>query len=78
VISEGVITYTITDFSALNLGSDIALSWSMSCANDVLQDVVDLTPVQATPLPAALPLFASGLGAMGLIGWRRKRKAQAN
>jgi hypothetical protein len=28
----------------------------------------------ATPLPAALPLFASGLGAMGLIGWRRRRK----
>jgi hypothetical protein len=29
----------------------------------------------ATPLPAALPLFASGLGALGLLGWRRKRKA---
>lgn len=29
----------------------------------------------ATPLPAALPLFATGLGAMGLLGWRRKRKA---
>ena len=30
-----------------------------------------------TPLPAALPLFATGLGALGLIGWWRKRKAQA-
>ena len=30
-----------------------------------------------TPLPAALPLFAGGLGALGLLGWRRKRKAQA-
>jgi hypothetical protein len=29
------------------------------------------------PLPAALPLFATGLGAMGLFGWRRKKKAQA-
>jgi hypothetical protein len=29
------------------------------------------------PLSAALPLFATGLGAMGLIGWRWKRKAQA-
>lgn len=28
------------------------------------------------PLPAALPLFASGLGALGLLGWRRKRKAR--
>ena len=29
----------------------------------------------ATPLPAALPLFATGLGVWGLLGWRRKRKA---
>jgi PEP-CTERM motif len=33
--------------------------------------------VAATPLPSALPLFASGLGALGLLGWRRKRKAAA-
>jgi hypothetical protein len=30
--------------------------------------------VSGTPLPAALPLFATGLGALGLLGWRRKRK----
>jgi hypothetical protein len=30
-----------------------------------------------TPLPAALPLFVTGLGALGLLGWRRKRKALA-
>jgi hypothetical protein len=29
----------------------------------------------AVPLPGALPLFATGLGALGLLGWRRKRKA---
>jgi hypothetical protein len=28
-----------------------------------------------TPIPAALPLFATGLGGLGLLGWRRKRKA---
>jgi hypothetical protein len=28
----------------------------------------------ATPLPGALPLFATGLGALSLLGWRRKRK----
>jgi hypothetical protein len=28
-----------------------------------------------TPLPAALPLFATGLGVLGLLGWRRKQKA---
>jgi len=31
----------------------------------------------ATPLLAALPLFATGLGGLGLLSWRRKRKAQA-
>jgi hypothetical protein len=30
-----------------------------------------------TPLPAALPLFATGLGALGLLGWRRKQKNAA-
>lgn len=29
------------------------------------------------PLPSALPLFATGLGALGYLGWRRKRKAAA-
>jgi hypothetical protein len=27
------------------------------------------------PIPAALPLLAAGLGAMGFAGWRKKRKA---
>src|SRR5262249_13456540 len=28
---------------------------------------------QAGPLPAPLPLFATGIGGLGLLGWRRKR-----
>jgi len=34
------------------------------------------TPPGETPLPAALPLFASGLGALGLFAHRRKRQAR--
>jgi hypothetical protein len=30
-----------------------------------------------TPLPAALPLFATGCGGLGLLGWRRARKIAA-
>ncbi|HYD06192.1 MAG TPA: PEP-CTERM sorting domain-containing protein, partial [Reyranella sp.] len=31
--------------------------------------------VATTPVPAALPLFLGGLGALGLVGWRRKKAA---
>jgi hypothetical protein len=34
--------------------------------------------IAETPLPGALSLFAGGLGAIGLLGWRRKRKAAAS
>jgi hypothetical protein len=46
---------------------------------DYPQTIADWTvTAAATPLPAALPLFASGLAGLGLLGWRRKREAQAN
>ncbi len=48
---------------AVNFGTSRLLSASVSAS-----------PV---PVPAALPLLASGLGALGFIGWRRKRKAAA-
>jgi hypothetical protein len=40
-----------------------------------LLQVGELTP---TPLPAALPLFASGLVGLVLLGWRRKRKGASS
>jgi hypothetical protein len=35
----------------------------------------DNSDATVTPLPAALPLFASGGGLLGFLGWRRRRKA---
>lgn len=34
-------------------------------------------PPSPTPLPPAFPLFASGLGGIGLLAWWRKRKSGA-
>lgn len=36
-----------------------------------------VSAVGATPLPPALPLFAAGLGALVLLGWRRKNQTVA-
>jgi hypothetical protein len=37
---------------------------------------LDILATPAIPISPALPLFATGLGALGLLGWRRKRKAE--
>jgi hypothetical protein len=50
-------------------GTTFAVSWSGTELSN--------PPNNPTPLPAALPLFASGLGALGLLGWRKKRKNAA-
>jgi hypothetical protein len=36
-----------------------------------------LSAVATTPIPAALPLFASALGGLGFLGWRRKKAMAA-
>jgi hypothetical protein len=44
-----------------------------------LQSVaINQLTVGTTAIPGALPLFATGIGALGLLGARRKRKAQAD
>jgi len=56
-------------------GSGIVI---LTSAGDPFQSVTGnqvIASVEATPIPAALPLFASVLGGMGLLGWRRKRKS---
>jgi hypothetical protein len=37
----------------------------------------EIRDLLVTPLPATLPLFATGLGALGLLGWRRKKRSIA-
>lgn len=56
--------------NGLTLGPNPGLTMTGSLTAQV-------TGVSQAPLPAALPLFASGLGGMGLFAWWRKRKATA-
>ena len=50
-----------------------SLAFSSTTNFDIGLDNVQITQ---TPIPAALPLFATGIGGLGLLGWRRKRKAR--
>jgi hypothetical protein len=40
-------------------------------------NITNVSVLAPTPLPATLPLFATGLGALCLFGWRRRGKALA-
>jgi hypothetical protein len=75
----GSVVFSSFDGSAFNI-----LSATMFLSNDpntFCCTTLDVTgslstvAVSATPLPAALPLYATGLGALALLRWRRKRKA---
>jgi len=50
---------------------------SFEFANLQASDSQGSASVAAAPLPAALPLFAGGLGGMGLFAWWRKRKVKS-
>jgi hypothetical protein len=67
-------TGVVLELTSTGLGPG-GVAWAGNGTGQGLTLVYDYTP--ATPLPAALPLFATGLGGLGLLGWRRKRKAQA-
>jgi hypothetical protein len=50
--------------------------WQGASFSDHYQGTFNISLAQ-TPLPAAIPLFASGLVVLGLIGWHTKRKNAA-
>jgi hypothetical protein len=74
------ITFLITNENGL-LGTDFALAWAMTCANDIILGNVSIPcdhcgpPPGQTPLPGAMALFAGGLGVLGMVGYRRRKRA---
>jgi hypothetical protein len=69
-LSASQITFDNATLASLGITPDETFTWRWGPAAD------QSFTIDTTPLPAALPLFASGLGALGLLGWRRKRRAR--
>ena len=83
------VTFDAADLAALaailTSSSNIGFAFKdpLLSTNDILDGIaiipssvslsIDGAEAPAVPLPAGLPLLASGLGAIGLLGWRRKR-----
>jgi hypothetical protein len=62
--------YSGGTYTALSVpGSNFTQAFGINNKGQIVGDVGGVTP-----LPAALPLFATGLSVLGLFGWFRKRK----
>lgn len=66
--SSSVIPVTFSNGEVVDITLYNASDWT-------IDPEISFKVVSQTPLPAALPLFAGGLGVMSLLGLRRKRKA---
>jgi len=76
-------TATINDVGTFMITTSVDASWfdiTIPPAGNFQTDTFNITEIvtvtDPVPLPTALPLFATGLGALGLLGWRRKWKRQ--
>lgn len=79
-VGAGNVTFNIADFFSLNglpaiYQTSLTLAWTMSCANDVILNVVtlDKDSIPDAPIPAGAALLISGLMGLGVLG--RKKKA---
>jgi hypothetical protein len=67
-LNTGGLTYQVQEINVTQIGFG-----HIVVGPGVVQDGAPA----ATPLPAALPLFAGGAALLGYLGFRRKRKALA-
>ena len=77
-IQENVLSYSFGRYYGICCGTSLQFPVSTNTlTNSYFGGNVLIEAGGVTPLPATLPLFASGLGGLGLLGWRRKRKKAA-
>jgi hypothetical protein len=74
LLSGGTSLITIAGLDTLV--GEVNGSFFLGTPDQFAQDHLVAPEIIATPLPAAFPLFATGLGALGLLGWRRKRRSK--
>jgi len=80
IFNSGNPALTQPDFAGNPMLFGVAVATGFAAGTSVEVDFDNIAVginVAQTPLPTALPLFATGLGALALLGWRRKSKAQA-
>ncbi len=66
----GFVSFTQGEISLLSF----AITGLVNCTGLFIQS---LETASTVPLPAALPLYAAGMGVLGFLGWRKRRKVQA-
>jgi hypothetical protein len=66
-----------TLMDAFLLANEVDMAFNGGLVGTFADQNLEIPEVSTTPLPAGLPLFATGLGALGLLSRRKKRKAQA-
>ncbi len=59
---------------SISLGSNGLYTFTDSAQGGSVYDTFGSISVSQTPLPTTLPLLATGLGILAMLGWRRKRK----
>jgi hypothetical protein len=68
-VSTGIFSAMLFFFPATLSGAGAGIS---NISQIFFSTSATVTSTPAIPLPAALPLFATGLGALGLLGWRQE------
>jgi hypothetical protein len=73
-IENGKITFEVTDNGLLT--NDFALSWAITCGNDIIQGEVDLPAGAqgAVPEPSTWAMMILGFAGIGFTAYRRKNK----
>lgn len=76
ITADGIGEYFILSVAGISIRRvEFSQILSGNFFDGMLFDDLTFSAVSTVPVPAALPLFGTGLALMGFLGWRRKRKA---